>query len=65
MNGDNQLISVLCVANLWKKLMVWAVCVQDVPRTLDRLPAPAGGSVAGTPAVAVEASPRASFALHG
>ena len=30
-------MSVLFVANLWKKLMVWAVCERDVHRTLDRL----------------------------
>jgi hypothetical protein len=42
-------MSVLFVANLWKKLMVWAVCVRYVHRTLDRFPAPAGARRPGTP----------------
>ena len=40
----------LFVANLWKKLRVWAVCVRDVHRTLDRLSTPTSGSgLPGTP----------------
>ena len=45
-------MSVLFVANLWKKLIVWAACVRDVHRTLDRLRVPVGGS--GGPALAMK-----------
>jgi len=63
MNGDSAPISVLFVANLWKKLTGWAVCVRDAHRTLDRLHTPASGSGRpGTPchAGAVGASSMAS-----
>ncbi len=39
----------LFVANLWKKLMPWAVCVRDVRRPLDRLTSAGGSERAGTP----------------
>ena len=54
MNGDQSAPCRCCLspANLWKKLIVWAACVRDVHRTLDRLRVPAGGS--GGPALAMK-----------
>ena len=66
MNGDNRLhLGVIC-QSVEEADVVWAVCVRDVHRTLDRLRIPAwalGGPARH--AVAVGASSRASLLRFG